>query len=243
MQKNKVALVCIAKNEENYIEEWFLYNKKLGFDHIFVYQNNWQTKIEKDYVTKIEFDGKTKQVESYNHFLKNYGSKYEWAAFFDVDEFLVLKKHKNVKDFIADYAEYDGIGINWVFFGDNNQPEPTKEYSLLKRFTMRQKATNSHVKSIVKTKACKKMFVHHPNYEIVDTNFEKFYGAFNNKCLDNVAQINHYFCKTKEEFLEKINRGRADTNKFRKLEEFDKHNFNEIEDLTAYKFFTEVHPD
>jgi hypothetical protein len=239
MQKNKIALVCVAKNEENYIEEWLLYNKKLGFDHIFVYQNDWRTNIEKDYVTKIELDGKGKQLESYNHFLKNYGLKYDWAAFFDIDEFLVLKKHKNVKDFIADYAKYDGIGINWVLFGNNNQPEPTNDYSLLKRFTMRQKAINSYIKSIVKTKACKKMFVHHPNCEIVNTDFKKFYGAFNDKCLDNVAQINHYFCKTKEEFLEKINRGRADSNKFRKLEEFDKHNFNEIEDLTAYNFFSE----
>jgi len=233
----KTALVCIAKNEENYIEEWLIYHQKLGFDQIFIYQNNWRTKVKLANVTKIEFDGDQKQLESYNHFLKTYGCNYDWAAFFDVDEFLVLKKHSNINDFIADYADHDGIGINWVYFGDNGLLEPTDEYSLLKRFTMRQKVANDHVKSIVKIKACNKMFVHHPDYEIVDTDFKKFYGTFNGKRLDNVAQINHYFCKTKKEFLEKIERGRADTNCAREISEFDTSNFNEVEDLTAYNFF------
>ena len=32
----KVALVCIAKNEDNYIQEWINYNLKLGFDKTLV---------------------------------------------------------------------------------------------------------------------------------------------------------------------------------------------------------------
>ena len=34
---------------------------------------------------------------------------YDWVAFFDVDEFLVLKKHKNIKDFIEVYKDYNGL--------------------------------------------------------------------------------------------------------------------------------------
>lgn len=33
----KTALVCIAKREDYYIEEWLRYNFKLGFDDIWVY--------------------------------------------------------------------------------------------------------------------------------------------------------------------------------------------------------------
>jgi len=36
------ALVCIAKNEDHYIEEWIAYHLKLGFDHIFIYAYNWE---------------------------------------------------------------------------------------------------------------------------------------------------------------------------------------------------------
>ena len=37
----KTALVCIAKNEDHYIDEWIEYYLKLGIDHIFIYQNDF----------------------------------------------------------------------------------------------------------------------------------------------------------------------------------------------------------
>lgn len=33
----KSAIVCIAKNEDHYIDEWIKYHLKLGFAKIFVY--------------------------------------------------------------------------------------------------------------------------------------------------------------------------------------------------------------
>ena len=90
------------------------------------------------------------------------------------------------------------------------------------------------------------MFVHHPDCFIVNTNHEPMYGAFSETVLDDVAQINHYYCKTIEEFTEKTTRGKAtgvkessEREKLSKLKTFDANNFNEIEDLTAYKFFFE----
>ena len=34
MSTIKVALVCVAKSEDYYLEEWLDYNNKLGFDKI-----------------------------------------------------------------------------------------------------------------------------------------------------------------------------------------------------------------
>jgi hypothetical protein len=233
----KVALVCIAKNEDNYIQEWIDYNLKLGFDNIFIYQNDWRTSIEHPNVTKFEVDGINKQRECYRHFIQNYNSEYHWAAFFDVDEFLVLKKHKNIKDFINDYKDYKGIGVNWVLFGNNGKTKVDGEYSLIKRFTKRQWSINEHVKSIVKLLPNLVMDIHNPNFEIVDTNKKVFRGPFNPNGWNDVAQINHYFCKTQEEFQEKCDRGRADSPVYRRtMDEFESHNFNDIEDLTAYDF-------
>lgn len=234
----KVALVCIAKNEDNYIEEWVNYNLKLGFDKIFIYQNDWRTNIEHPSVVKFENDGINKQRECYYHFIQTYNSEYDWAAFFDVDEFLVLKKHKNIKDFINDYKEFPGVGINWVLFGNNGLTKVDGEYSLVKRFTKRQWSINQHVKSIVKLTPRLIMDIHNPNTFVVDTNKNKFSGPFNPNGWDNIAQINHYFCKTQEEFQEKCDRGRADSPVYRRtMSEFEEHNFNDIEDLTAYNFF------
>jgi hypothetical protein len=234
----KVALVCIAKNEDNYIQEWIDYYCKLGVDNIFIYENNWRCKIEDPNIIKINFDGEMMQTTAYNHFIKNYVGNYDWVMFFDVDEFLVLKQHQNIKEFINDYSEFNGIGINWVFFGDNNITKVmVDDYSVIKRFTKRQLGADAHIKSIVKLTDDLVMGVHNPsNKSLCDTNREIFTDSFNHNKLDNIAQINHYFTKTQEEFIEKINRGRADINMKRTLNEFHPYNFNDVEDYTALKF-------
>jgi hypothetical protein len=55
--------------------------------------NDWIFPIDDDFVIQIPFSGRGIQVKSYNHFITNYRHSYDWAAFFDCDEFLVLKKH------------------------------------------------------------------------------------------------------------------------------------------------------
>lgn len=237
----RVALVCVAKNEDNYIQEWIDYHKKLGYDDIFIYQNNWRCQIEELNVIKIEYDGEVRQVPAYNDFIQKNKTNYDWVSFFDVDEFLVLKKHKNIKEFIQDYQDFDGIGVNWVLFGDNNLTGVTDEYSVIKRFTKRQLGVNEHIKSTIKLTDDVIMGVHAPsNKMLCNTNKELFSGSFNRNTLDDIAQINHYFSKTREEFIEKINRGRSDTYQKRTIDEFDAHNINEIEDVTALKF---IHND
>jgi hypothetical protein len=239
---NKVALVCIAKNEDNYIQEWVEYHKKLGFDTIFIYQNDWVCNLEDNSIVKIELNGECKQTVAYNNFIKEYHNQYEWAAFFDVDEFLVLKKHNNIKDFLSDYSSFNSIGVNWVVFGNNGLTEVNGEYSLLKRFTKRQKDINPHVKNIVKLLPNVVMDVHNPLGTWYDTQGNQHQGSFNHDGNIDIVQLNHYFCKTKEEYQLKIERGRADLSKshpdwVRKWSDYDLGNTNEVEDLIAYDFF------
>ena len=233
----KVALVCIAKNEDPYIDELIEYKKKLGFDDIFIYQNDWRWSGSSENVHKLEIDGVNKQRESYNNFIKNYNDKYDWVAFFDIDEFLVLKKHNDIKSFISDYNDSQAIGINWVLFGNNNQTTVDGEYSVIKRFTKRQKDVNQHVKCIIKLSPLIYMDIHDPNTFWVDTHKRINRGSFTKLHTDDIAQLNHYFCKTQEEFQLKCDRGRADSPFVKRtMMEFDGHNFNDIEDLTAYNF-------
>jgi hypothetical protein len=236
----KVALVCIAKNEDDYIQEWIDYNLKLGFDQIYIYQNDWRCSIEHPNVTKIEYDGVGRQNEAYNDFMQERSSNYDWVAYFDVDEFLVLKKHFSIKDFINSYMEYNVIGINWRLFGDNGLTEKGDDLSVLKRFTKRQKGLNPHVKSIVKvTDPPMRVGLHTSEKEnvlVVGTNGKTFVGPLNYEGDYRVAQLNHYFTKTKQEFIEKCARGRASINLFRKVEEFDEHNPNEVDDFIARNF-------
>lgn len=232
----KVALVCIAKNEDNYIEEWISYHLKLGFDHIFIYENNWSCNLKNEFITKIPFNGSTKQLQAYNNFIQKYSDEYQWAAFFDVDEFLILKKNKNIKDFISNYDEYNGIGINWCLFGSNGLDKINGNYNVISRFTKREEKINVHIKTILKLNKNVVMMVHNPNIPIVDPNKNKIVGPFNSNGDYEIAQLNHYFTKSKEEFELKVSRGRADSPINRSFDEFFNHDKNDIEDLNAYNF-------
>jgi predicted HAD superfamily phosphohydrolase YqeG len=237
----KIALVCIAKNEDNYIKEWVDYHKKIGFDKIFIFENNWVCNIIDDVVVKIKFDGEMKQVSAYNYFIENFKDVYDWCLFIDVDEFLVLKNNINVKDFIRQYGNVEnGIAINWVLFGNNNHTKVIgNNYSVLDRFTKRQKNINQHIKTFLKlkNKNVKMVDPHHPNVTIYDTNLTEVKSALNPRGVIDVVQINHYFCKTEEEFMLKINRGRADILEKRNFNDWHVHNTNEIDDFFALQFY------
>lgn len=68
MTSRSCALVCIAKDEDNYIQEWIDYHLKLGFSDIYIWQNNWRSKVVKERgdIHLRVIDGDFKQVECYN---------------------------------------------------------------------------------------------------------------------------------------------------------------------------------
>lgn len=236
----KVALVCIAKMEDLYINEWLLYNKKLGFDDIIIYENDWTCNLEYDFIKKIQYNGIAKQISAYNHFITNYKNQYDWVAFFDVDEFLVLKKHQNIKDFILEFNNPFGIGINWVFFGANGKINRGEhQNSLIKQFTLRQKDVDRHIKTMLNLQSDSIMLnPHYSNVNIINMNKNYFSGPHNENCTDDIAQINHYHHKTFDDWKDRCIRNQADTgipkNEIDWINtQFD---FCDIEDLHALNF-------
>ncbi len=133
-----IALVAIAKNEDHYIDEWLQYHFNLGFTKAFVYQNNWRYAGDKtqygDKVEWIEFDGEVQQLPAYNDFLFNRSEGFDFAAFIDVDEFIVLNKDPDINTFLEDYTDEFAVGLNWKVFGDSNL-DFCGQWSVLERFT------------------------------------------------------------------------------------------------------------
>lgn len=235
----KVALVCIARNEDRYINEWIEYHLRLGFDHIFVYVDLWKFDSVWDNVTVIQVSRlkySYPQIPVYNEALKTLYPEYDWVAIFDVDEFLVLKIHNNIKEFLADKT--CSVGINWVLFGDNGLKDDGT-CGVLRRFTRRGIKPNIHVKCVVKNEPGVYMQTPHNPSTWIGSDGEMHDQA---TCPDgqiDVAQLNHYFCKTLDEWKTKQSRGCADSQCIRPDSDFDRHNLNEIEDLSAVKWFYE----
>lgn len=83
--------------------------------------------------------------------MSTYAEKYDWAAFIDVDEFILLKKHKTIASLLSEYRECQAICVNWKLFGSSGHKESSKE-PVLSRFVHSEAGVNPHIKTIVNLK-------------------------------------------------------------------------------------------
>ena len=129
-----VAICLIVRNETRYIEEWIDFHIALGFAPIYIYDNSLAPDIElalwyelrediHDKVTIIHFPKAPVQLAAYDRCVKEDAKNNTFIALFDVDEFLVLRKHDNVVDFMEDHCneECGQLSINWKMMGTSNE--------------------------------------------------------------------------------------------------------------------------
>lgn len=259
--KKKIALIAMAKEEDFYIQEWIDYHLKLGFDDIFIYQNNWRfgNQIPNDKVHFLEWDKQSgprqisnvwewnRQSICYNTFSKDYHNEYEWGLFTDIDCFLTLKQHDNVSDFMT---QFDGITqsqvlLNFAWFGDSGINTFSEDNtSVLERFTKRW--DKPHNFSYYQTVPICKLHdnlrhqLHFVDGEWVDVDGAVGQGVSpsNRVITYDKAQVNHYYTKTLPEWNHKMGKTRAegDVGFQNTLDGFYDNNFNDVEDLHALKF-------
>jgi hypothetical protein len=245
---SRVEVVCIAKYEDPYIEEWVRYNFKLGFDHVTVYDNGltlrWLPSRFPGQVTVVPWGGASQQIPAYNDFLARRSDEELWAAFIDIDEFIVLKRHPDIKLMISECSAGHGgaLAINWVYYGSNGHLEQTYQ-PVTQRFTRRGLGIDPHVKCIAYIPHVASMDIHCPalkaSYVQYDCDGRVFSGPFNKAGNLDIARINHYFTKSLAEFREKVARGRADTLTPRSLSEFAGADQNDVEDTSALDFLSD----
>lgn len=165
----KVALCCIGRLENQYAVEYVDYYKSIGFDKIFIYDNNHdgeehfedvlQSYIDEGFVTVIDYRNKeAAQLSAYNDCYSKYGNEYDWIAFFDFDEFLTLVKNKDIKSYLSHFDGFQGIKINWMVYTDNSLIKSDGR-GVLERFTTPMEydkavtynfPENNHTKSIIR---------------------------------------------------------------------------------------------
>lgn len=125
-----IVICAIAKLENNYIYHWAKYHLDLGFNHIFIYDNNecdgeridsvFKNTLLEDSVTIIDVRGQKKaQLKVYNAFY--YTFEFDWCAFIDIDEFITFSpasKIQTIGDLVKERQGHNAIVLNWMCFGD-----------------------------------------------------------------------------------------------------------------------------
>ena len=234
----KVCLCTIGKQENRYINEFVNHYQKLGYDHIYIYDNN-NIKDERiddiyfnsNFVTIIDYRGyknKDSQYKAYYNCYKNNNKKYDWLSFFDVDEFLEIRpKNQTIQTFLDNtrYKKCQNIKINWLLYSSNKEIFHFKNETLQKRFKkqMFNENANIHIKSTVRGNLKRNFWRRWENsHSSIDTfkscssSGKRVSGktAFVNPPDYKYAFLKHYYYKSFEEFCLKLKRGWPDsTNK------------------------------
>ena len=225
--KLKVCLCTVGKLENKYIIEFIEHYKKYGIDKIFLYDNN-EIKgerfdsllygyIRNNYVKIINYRGKiAKQLGIYQHCYKENYKNYDFLIFYDIDEFINLKNHKNIKTFLnlKRFKKCQSIYLNWIKHTDNNLIFYDNR-SLFQRFPEKYMNKNYCLgKTIIKgnIKQIRMESTHVLDSKLIICDgfghiFKPIKTIFCKNIDLNINYIDHYEYKSTEEFINKINKG------------------------------------
>lgn len=222
-----VAVCCIGRMENRYAVEFVEHYKKIGFDKIFIYDNNFdgeeyfqdvlQPYIDDGFVEVIDYRNKEVcQLEAYTDCYVKHNKEYDWIAFLDFDEFIHIVNGLSIKRFLCrkPFKSVQCIYLNWMMYGDNGlvyyeyKPlaERFKEPLPYDSCLQYEFPENNHVKSIIKGGIENFKWEGNPHTPNIDM-----------KCCDcdgvecevspfkpynfNKCYIKHYFTKTIDEWL------------------------------------------
>ena len=232
LNNNSICLCTVGKRENLYIREFVEYYIQFGVDKIFLYDNNELNGEKFEDVIGDYINNKSVEIVNYRGergnlikimddcYQKNHNN-YDWLIFYEIDEFLYLKNFNNIKYYLNQrkFNRCEAIQLNWVHRSDNNKIF-YENLPVQKRFTERGK-------NVVKNKINPLCFVktiirgYLTNKKITDNHYlthnlkgcngfgkkSKLFDIINKQPDYETYYINHYFSKSTEEFVNKINRG------------------------------------
>jgi len=258
-----IASVVMCRDENAYLREWCEWHYAIGFDRLLIFDDQSKVPLadtvrtfpyflrEVIEVHKVKISDNNRLQLTYLSIIVNLGSKYEWIAFIDTDEFIVPKRDKNIKTLLKRYRAYGGLVLNWQVFGSNGRLTRNKgsQIDSLIWKAAEDSPVNKHVKSIIQPS---KVVLEPPGtphaFSYIDGTYAvncqrtKVDGPFSDPHV-KIAQINHYLLRSREEYLEKAQRARPDTGHcVRDTRAFDRHDkeYSLVQDLAALKLKKEL---
>ncbi len=219
-----LSLCLICKDENDYLPEWLDYHILMGVERFYIYDNESQVSlretlkdyIERGWVVVVDIPGRARQLYAYDHCLQTFGPNTFWLGFIDTDEFLVPKSTLDLKELLKEYEQYGGLAVSSLFFGSNGH-KTRPAVGQIAGYTRRTHTTfkeNELIKCIIRPAVA--LLPNSPH----DFTFQESSWCVNEKllrvdgqrfanCTEKI-QINHYYCRSKEEIDQKILRGRGD---------------------------------
>ena len=231
INNTKVCLCTLAKNENRYIREYVQHYEKYGVDKIFLYDNNdvegekfdeiLSDYIQNGFVEVRDWRGKAKALMPIMNdcYQTNY-KIYDWLIFYEIDEYIHLSNYTNIKPFLnlQKFKHCEVIYLNLICHTDNNliyyDNRPLAERFPRTVPKYKKGGYRLEIKSILRG--------HISDIEITSNHLlstslrncngygnknRYYYNTYSNQNDYKHYYIDHYYSKSTEEFIDKINKG------------------------------------
>lgn len=240
----RLAVCAIAKNEGPYFKEWLDWHISQGVAKFYIYDNEstdctrdvLAPYIESGVVEYIYYPGYRRQIAAYDDCIDRHRFDTRWLAFIDLDEFIVPLRDRSITEFLTGFEDSPVVEINWLIYGSGGA-EKKSAAPVMERFrhhSLPSHKLNRHVKSIVNPRRVFTMTGCHEAARIdgvaADSHGDPITRNFRERePQQDVIRINHYAVRSKEEFIEKQNRGRASgSQRTISMDYFNRYDLNDI---------------
>lgn len=229
----RLGIVIIVRNEAAYLEEWLCYHLALGVDHVFLYDNGstddtaavLEPYVNHGLLTLLHWPLPGGQADAYNHALRFFGPSVDWLAFIDVDEFLVPLVDDDLPRLLDRFDDAADIRVprrEFGFSGHRTRPDGLviEAYTGIADVFGRDPARGPRVKTIARSREMAAIGIHTSTVadapaagrdlgDAGDASRETPGRRTARQDVVGLAQLNHYYTRSFEEFEAKRYRGSA----------------------------------
>jgi hypothetical protein len=220
-----LSFCLIARDENDYLQEWLDYHILLGVEHFWIYDNEsavplsetLKEYVERGWVTIHTIHGRAMQLHAYDHCLQTYGALSTWIGFIDTDEFIVTHPPVLLNTFLKNFEGFGGFAVSSLFFGHggNTKRPAGGQIAGYRSRTPDEFSKNRLVKMIVQPQTVinpisPHSFLFKESFFCVNENWKRV-DAQDFPCSVKTIQLNHYFTRSRDEWNQKLSRGRGDS--------------------------------
>lgn len=223
--KYNVCICAIFKNEARYLDEWIKYHLLIGVEHFYMYNNEseddylgvLQPYINEGLIDLVEWPQPCAQMLAYEDCYNNHRQETQWLTFVDIDEFICPISTDDIRDWLVSYKQYPGVAVYWRQFGSNGKLDHDSNQLVIEQYTqcwpkfscytkmfcnMNFDIDKFHNMHILKSRIWKLTIPPINQYKKVIS-----FGRHRTSVKQGIEiQINHYWGKAYDVFLEKVNR-------------------------------------
>jgi hypothetical protein len=220
----RLAACAIFKNEAPYLLEWLAYHVAVGVGRFVLYDNAStdggaalvRASRFAERVEMVDWPQRPGQLPAYRHFLTQFAPRFDWAAFIDLDEFLLPLADAAVPDLLARMSGFSAVLVQWRVFGPSGL-ETAPDGLVIEAYGRRAAddvPVNRHVKTILRCADAVDVMQNPHEFRLRGPVCNALGRAVSNVAIQPEAchqglVLNHYQTRSRQEWLAKIRRGSA----------------------------------